>query len=566
MTSTNSKTKNKNSPIKILALGGLGQIGMNLMVLEYQNDIIIIDAGIMFATANQLGIDFIIPSFDYLIENKSKIKAILITHGHEDHIGALPFLLPQIKKPIYAHPFTIQLIKNKLADFSLDIKPVLKTIPLDKTVEIGSFKIKIIPMNHSIPHSTSFSIGTSLGDIVFTGDFRFNDQPVLGESQGIKDLNQLHKSKILLLMSDSTNVEQEGNSLSEEKLYEPLKRVIQQSNGLTIVTCFASNIGRIKQVIQIIEELNKKVCLLGRSMIRSFNTAISNNLITVKDSTTTSLEAIPHHNRNEVVILCTGCQGEPRSFLRNIATKKLKKLELIKDDLVIFSSKMIPGNEKNIGNLINDIYRSGASVITEKDDFIHVSGHANRNDLSAIMKYFQPKFFIPIHGEYRHLVKHANLAKNCEIDHNNVLVMANGDIAELNGKQIKKIDEIDVPKTFISTQLDDRQQNVIFEIEPEIIGERKKMPFNGVVIVTAILNKKKKTPKLPITLQTKGIFIEDQNQHHLEELNAIVKKQLSKISSYTDNEFIENIRIMIVRYLKKNFYKKPLVITNLSYL
>ena len=520
----------------------------------------------MFAASNQLGIDFIIPSFDYLIENSSKIKAILITHGHEDHIGALPFLLPKLKKPIYAHPFTLQLIKNKLADFPLDSKPVLKSIPLDNSIEIGSFHIRIIPMNHSIPHSTSFSIGTSLGDIIFTGDFRFDDQPVLGDPRGANDIDKLHKSKILLLMSDSTNVEQEGSSLSEENLYEPLKRVLQQSKGLTIVTCFASNIGRIKQVLQTVEELGKKVCLLGRSMIRSFNTATSNNLITIKDSTTISLEAIPHHNRKEVVLLCTGCQGEPRSFLRNIATKKLKKLELKEDDLVVFSSKMIPGNEKNIGNLINEIYRRGASVITEKDDFIHVSGHANRNDLSTIIKYFKPKFFIPIHGEYRHLVKHANLAKNCGINPNNVLVAANGDIVELNGKRINKIDEIEIEKTFISTELDDRQKNVIFQLAPEIIGERKKMAYNGVVLVTTILDKNKKTPKIPITIQTKGIFIENQNKHHLKELKTIVEQQLSMINSYTENEIIEDIRIMIVRYFKKNYFKKPLVITNLSYL
>ncbi|MBI5605052.1 MAG: ribonuclease J, partial [Deltaproteobacteria bacterium] len=423
-----SELSTSTSPIDIIPLGGLGEIGLNMLLVQYEEHILIVDAGLMFPEDYMLGIDIVIPDFSYVLKNKERIRAIVLTHGHEDHIGALPFLLKEISVPVYGSTFTLELVKEKLREHRLLGACDLRTVSVKDPLTIGPFQVEFIRVTHSIPDGMGLAIQTPVGTFIHSGDFKIDQTPLDGQITDINTFAAYGARGVLALLSDSTNVEREGYTLPEKRIGETLDQIMRDCEGRVFVAVFASNINRIQQVVNSAARYQRKVAFNGKSMVVNTRIAQELGVLTVPPGMELTLGEMLQLPDSQVTIITTGSQAEPMSSLTRIARDDHKQIKMKKGDTVILSSKFIPGNEKAIAGLINNFYRFGAEVIYEKVSEIHVSGHAHQEELKLMLHLTRPKFFIPIHGEYRHLVKHVQLAGKIGLKKENLILAENGQV------------------------------------------------------------------------------------------------------------------------------------------
>lgn len=421
-----------NPKLKVIPLGGAGEIGKNMTVVEYDDHIVVIDAGLMFPETDMLGVDLVIPDISYLLEHRDHVRAIVITHGHEDHIGALPYILSRINVPVYATPLTRGLIEVKLKSHKLLKESTLCTIQMRDTIDLAPFTIDTFHVSHSVPDGIGLAVKTPLGTIVHSGDFKFDPSPVDGQLTDFAKLAELGASGVLALLSDSTNADTPGSTPSEETITDSFARVFALAEGRVIVATFASNISRIQQVIDTAARFNRNVAVVGRSMLDNVKMAMDLGYLRDPLGSLIRAEQIHHYDPDQIVIVCTGGQGEPTSALARMASHDHKQVTLVEGDTVILSAKAIPGNEQMINKTLNNLFRAGAIVYYDQLMDVHVSGHASREEQKLMINLLRPKYFIPIHGEYRHLVLHARLAQSLSISKENVFVVENGAIVEFD--------------------------------------------------------------------------------------------------------------------------------------
>lgn len=529
---------NKNIETLFFALGGLGEVGKNMYVIEHDDEIIIIDAGVMFPKDELLGIDYVLADHTYLINNKNKIKALFITHGHEDHIGGIPFLLNEVEIPvIYASNVATELIKHKLDDKNIKYNNI-KIINENVVAKFNHFEVEFFRTTHSIPDSYGIAIHTPNGTIVTTGDFKFDLTPI-GPMANLQKMASLGEKGVRLLLSDSTNALVPGFSISESAVDEALGELFARSTGRIILATFASNIYRVAHIIETCKDNNRKIVVFGRSMINSIEIAKSCGFISDDNIFITSDDA-NRMNPSEVCILCTGSQGEPLAALSRIANGVDSNVKLLPDDTIIFSSSPIPGNALSINRVINKLYLKGAKVYTNASESdIHTSGHGKQDELKLIMRLIKPEYFIPIHGEYRMLKKHAEIANSCSIDKDHTFVIKNGDRIALNKDKVYLKDSIPINSIYVDGKR-------IGNIGTSIIKDRKIMSTDGVLIAILNVNSETRTLTLNPNVTTRGFIIVNENQNLINDIEKKIKQiAISELNKETFNHIDLKNRIIL---------------------
>jgi len=468
--------------LKIIPLGGLSEIGKNMMLMEYENDIIIIDCGLMFPGEEMLGIDLVIPDISYLLENKEKIRGIVITHGHEDHIGALPYLLPQLEVPVYSTKLTNGLIEVKLKERKALAGAKLNVVPYGGKVNLGKFKVEFFHVCHSIPDAAGLIIHTPIGTIVHSGDFKLDYTPVDGKPTDLSRLAQLGAQGVLLLMSDSTYAELPGYTPSERVVGETLDRVMAQAPGRVIVTTFSSLVSRIQQVIDAAAKHERRVFVIGRSMTDIVKMTLELGYLKAPDGILARIDELKNTPHNKVVFVTTGSQGEPTSALVRIANKDHRHVHILRGDTVVLSATAVPGNEALINRTVDNLFRQGAQVLYDKVAQVHVHGHGGQEELKLLLNLVKPRFFMPIHGEFRHLSFHAKLAQSVGIPEKNVFLMEDGDILELgqwSGKIDGKVSSGNVYVDGLS----------VGDVGTVVLRDRRMLSRDGIVMVIITVNR-----------------------------------------------------------------------------
>lgn len=550
---------NKDVETLFFALGGLGEVGKNMYVIEHDDEIIVIDAGVMFPKDELLGIDYVLADYTYLINNKSKIKALFITHGHEDHIGGIPFLLNDVDVPvIYASNVAAALIKHKLEDRNIKYNNI-KLINEDVVANFKHFKVEFFRTTHSIPDSYGLAIHTPNGVIVTTGDFKFDLTPI-GPMANLQKMAALGEKGVRLLLSDSTNALVPGFSLSESAVDEALGDLFARSTGRIILATFASNIYRVAHIIQTCKDNNRKIAVFGRSMVNSIEIAKSCGFITDDNIFVTSDEA-NRMNPSEVCILCTGSQGEPLAALSRIANGIDNNVKLLPDDTIIFSSSPIPGNALSINRVINKLYLKGAKVYTNSSEAdIHTSGHGKQDELKLVIRLIKPEYFIPIHGEYRMLKKHAEIGALCSVDKKNTFVLKNGDRIALTKDKVYLKDSIPINDIYVDGKR-------IGNIGASIIKDRKIMSTDGVLIIILNIDSELRQLSLDPNVTTRGFVVVNENQNLINDIQKKVKQialnELNKDSfNYVDlkNRIILEINSFIIELTGRRPIIMPMIL------
>ena len=550
---------NKDVETLFFALGGLGEVGKNMYVIEHDDEIIVIDAGVMFPKDELLGIDYVLADYTYLINNKSKIKALFITHGHEDHIGGIPFLLNDVDIPvIYASNVAAALIKHKLEDRNIKYNNI-KLINEDVIANFKHFKVEFFRTTHSIPDSYGLAIHTPNGVIVTTGDFKFDLTPI-GPMANLQKMAALGEKGVRLLLSDSTNALVPGFSLSESAVDEALGDLFARSTGRIILATFASNIYRVAHIIQTCKDNNRKIAVFGRSMVNSIEIAKSCGFITDDNIFVTSDEA-NRMNPSEVCILCTGSQGEPLAALSRIANGIDTNVKLLPDDTIIFSSSPIPGNALSINRVINKLYLKGAKVYTNSSEAdIHTSGHGKQDELKLVIRLIKPEYFVPIHGEYRMLKKHAEIGALCSVDKKNTFVLKNGDRIALTKDKVYLKDSIPINDIYVDGKR-------IGNIGASIIKDRKIMSTDGVLIIILNIDSELRQLSLDPNVTTRGFVVVNENQNLINDIQKKVKQialnELNKDSfNYVDlkNRIILEINSFIIELTGRRPIIMPMIL------
>jgi ribonuclease J len=468
--------------LKIVPLGGLGEIGKNMMVIEYQDDIIVIDAGLMFPGEEMLGIDLVIPDISYLLERREKIRGIVITHGHEDHIGALPYLLPQLNVPVYSTRLTQGLISVKLKERKALAGAKLKVIPFGGQVTLGRFRVEFFPVCHSIPDAAGLIIHTPIGTIVHSGDFKLDYTPVDGKPTDLSRLAQLGAQGVLLLLSDSTYAELLGYTPSERLVGETLDHVMAEASGRVIVTTFSSLVSRIQQVIDSAARHQRRVFIIGRSMTDIVRMTLDLGYLKAPDGILARLDELRGLPHNRVVLLTTGSQGEPTSALVRIANRDHRQVHIIPGDTVVLSATPVPGNESLINRTVDNLFKQGAQVLYDKVAPVHVHGHGSQEELKLLLNVVKPRFFIPIHGEYRHLSLHAKLAQSVGIPKENTFLLEDGDVLELSPQTGKKTGKVSSGNVYVDGLS-------VGDVGSVVLRDRRMLSRDGIVMVVITVNR-----------------------------------------------------------------------------
>ena len=531
--------------LKMIPLGGLGEIGMNMMVVEYEDTFFIIDAGLMFPEDYMLGVDYVIPKMDYIRQNSSKISGIVLTHAHEDHIGAIPYLLKEVNAPVFGTSFTLGVVRHKLQEHNLLSSTELHEIsPRDK-LQIGPFELKFIRVGHSVIDGIGIAIKTPYGLIVHTGDFKINHTSTVGMITDVNGFARCGEDGVLALLSDSTNVEKEGYTISSKKIGETISRIVSGSKGRIIVALFASNISRIQQIVEIAINRDRKVAFDGKSIQISVNIAKDLGYINVPEEMEIGIAQVNDYSDDEIVMITTGSQGEPMSSLARMAAGTHKQIKIKQNDTVILSSRFIPGNERAIGNIINKLYKQGAEVIYEKISKVHVSGHAFREELKLMIHLTRPRYFIPIHGEYRHLVLHAHLVEQLGISRERILLAENGQVIEFdeNGGGIK--DRVSTGRLLVDGK-------GIGDVGRSILKERHLLSKDGLVVVNMALDEETGIVVYGPEIVSRGFVFETQSGLLMEDAKSAILKIVEDIKPDVPDR-IDKIRSKIRTALKKYF-------------
>jgi ribonuclease J len=542
--------------LKIIPLGGLGEFGLNMMLVEYGDAAIAVDCGVMFPTADLLGIDLVIPDVSYLLERRDTLKAIVLTHAHEDHVGALPYILEHFDVPIFGTRLTLGLLANKLAEHELEDTADIREITAGAPWEIEPFRIEGIRVTHSLMDCLALAIETPVGTVIHTGDFKIDNTPMEGEMFDFQTLAAYGEKGVLLLLSDSTNVERPGYTPSEREVATNLEQIIQHSAGKVLVSAFASSIPRIQQVIDISERCGRRVVLSGRSMIRNGQVAAELGYLHLPRNFLTESERWHDLPADQLTFLTTGSQGEPLSVLHRIALDDHKTIKLEAGDTVILSSKFIPGNEKTISNMINHLYRRGADVHYEKVSEIHVSGHASQEELKTMLQLTRPRYFVPIHGEYRHLVRHRRLAQEVGIPPSNCFILEDGDVLEIGAHSAQKISPIQVGKVFV----DGRSVGDVGDV---VIRDRRHLSEDGMVLVVMAIHQQSGELVGGPDLISRGFMGAEESEEVLENAKKVVLETLAASNRETRTdpaELKEEVRRSLRRFFRKKLERHPVVL------
>ncbi len=544
-----------NEVLSIIPLGGLGEIGLNMMVMEYGGDIIVIDAGQMFPEEDMLGVDMVIPDFTYLVDNREKIRGIILTHGHEDHTGALPYLLKEISVPVYGTLLTLGLVKEKLKEHRLNGIEFNTVRPRD-IIHLGAFTIEFIRVTHSIVDGVGLGITTPVGTIVHTGDFKLDPTPVDGELMDFYKFSEYGDKGTLLFLSDSTNSEKGGYTFSEKEIRRVLEDIFSKAEGRIIIATFSSNIHRVQQIIDVAVMFGRKISLNGKSMVSNAQIALELGYLNIPKGTWLRIDEMNKLPDKEIVIVTTGSQGEPLSALSRIAMDKHKHISIRKGDTVILSSKMIPGNERAIARVINHLLKRGADVIYEKVSEIHVSGHASKEELKLMLSIVRPKYFIPIHGEYRHLIYHSRLAEKTGVPPENIFILEDGDVVEFSKDGAWKAGRVSAGRAFI----DGKGVGDVGEI---VLRDRLRLAHDGVVIV--IIGIEKLTGKIVTgpDIISRGFVFEDASQELLTEVREVVIAALESMGKEIKSEWPlvqAGLKNTLRKYIFKKMDRKPMIL------
>lgn len=550
--------KMNNDKLMIFALGGVAEIGKNMYVVQYGNDIVVIDAGLKFPEEDMLGIDIVIPDITYLTENRDKVRGILLTHGHEDHIGGLPYVLKNLNVPVYGTKLTLGLVENKLKEAGLlgETKRIL--INADSEVKLGStMKATFFKTNHSIPDSVGVCIETPEGNVVHTGDFKFDHTPVNDQFADLHRMGEIGKNGVLALLSDSTNAEKPGFTPSEKNVGIVLDDIFSKAEQRVVVATFASNVHRIQQVIDAAYTTGRKVTIIGRSMVNVVNIAADLGYLNVPDGILIEPEEVNKMAADRVVILCTGSQGEPMSALTRMARSTHRKVDILPGDTVIIAATPVPGNEKYIGRTIDELFRLGAEVIySGSNSGVHVSGHGSQEELKLMLNLMRPKYFIPVHGEYRMLRKHALLGESVGVEPDNIFLIDVGDVVEIQGGSARKAGKVPSGNVLIDGL-------GVGDVGNIVLRDRKLLSQDGILVVVVTLSKQDGTIVSGPDIISRGFVYVRESEGLLEEANRIVSSTLEKLMSENVNEWASlktNVKDSLGRFLYEQTRRRPMIL------
>ena len=565
---TNSKKKllqkkpRKEIYLSFIPLGGVGEIGKNMYVIEYDDNIIVLDAGLKFADQSMPGIDFIVPDISYLEKYREKILGIILTHGHEDHIGGLTYILPRLNVPIYGTSLTLGMISQKFSDELPSYSPILNEIHAGKTVDIGPFKIRTMSVTHSIPDGVGISIETPIGRILHSGDFKFDSTPIDNKLTDYAGFAEEGKKGVLLLLSDSTNAERSGFTPSESVIGVTLERVFRlYKSRRIIISAFASNLHRVQQVINTAAHFNRKVAFLGRSLLRNTELAAALGFLDVDKRTIIPPEEIDNIPDNQLVVMTTGSQGEPFSGLVLMSRGEHRSVKLSDHDVVLLLASAIPGNEKLVNNTINRLFDIGCEVIYEEKDKVHVSGHASAEELKMMLNIIKPKYFAPIHGESRHLFRHAKLASETGIPNKNIFILHIGDVLTFDKKGKAQIrGKVSAGPVMINS-------NTFDQVQPSVFKERVELGEEGIVIVSVTLNKQWAPISIP-SITTRGFLLQDEQDDFIEDgiklLEKLFKDVLRK-SDFNINSLNKRVKMCIREHIRSRTQTYPVILPIINF-
>lgn len=544
--------------IEIIPLGGIGEFGMNCMGIRYDDEMIIVDVGMGFPEETPYGVDISIPNFDFLDEYRDNLTALILTHGHEDHIGALPYFLKKFNLPVYASRFTLALTEKRLDEHKMLDEVLLHRVKPNDIIEIGNFKIEFIHASHSLVDCFSLAITTPLGTIIHTGDYKIDETPVIGKPYDLKTLGKYGDQGVLALLGDSTNATVEGRTPSEKAVIPAFEDIFEKAHGRILVSTFSSSIHRLQIVFDLAHEFGRKVCILGRSMQKNVEIADELGILQIPNETLVDLGTSRSIRDEEIVYIITGSQGENRAALWNMATSTYKGMEIEKGDTVVLSARIIPGNDKAISRLIGHLYKRGANIIEEKRRLIHVSGHASQEDIKIMVETARPKYLVPIHGEYRMLFRHKEFVKNHVFGYTdeNVILIENGDVLEIDEMGARVIEKRELNRTFID-------EESLEEIEYDIIRERKKLAYGGAISLVVKIDKVTKQISGEPQISFQGVAGIDLTNGFVSEVKqAIVDAILTmKKEEIADKAWLqENLRIHLKRFLQKETGTKPVIV------
>ncbi len=538
----------KKSPLKIIPLGGLLEIGKNITVFEYEDEIIIVDCGLAFPTEDMLGVDLVVADTTYLERNKDKIKGLFITHGHEDHIGGIPYLLKQMNIPIYATRFTIGLIRNKLDEHGLLRSTRMFEVEQGTTIDVGKMRVEFIRTSHSIPDAVSFAIYTPAGIVMHTGDFKIDYTPIDGQKIDFGRLAEIGRKGVTLLMSDSTNAERKGFTKSESSIGEVFDELFMHCRKRIVVATFASNVHRVQQIIDASVENNRKVAICGRSMVKMIETASELGYMDIPKNTIIDIDLINKYPDENLTIITTGSQGEPMSALTRMAAGDHRKVEITPNDLVIISANPIPGNEKFVSKVIDDLMQIGAEVIYSSLADIHVSGHGCQEEQKLMLSLIKPKYFMPVHGEYRQLIAHAETAQKIGIPHENIFIMKNGRVLEVTQNEAKITGSVPAGKVMVDGL-------GIGDVGNIVLKDRQHLSQDGLIIVVVAINGATGEIVTGPEIISRGFVYVRESENLMEDMKRILRRELSKLEKEKVTDWAV-IKLTIKDTLKDFLFQK----------
>ena len=547
----------KKQKLKIIALGGLQEVGKNMTIFEYNNDIIIIDCGLAFPEDDMLGIDLVIPDITYLEKNIDKVKAIVLTHGHEDHIGALPYILKDINVPVYGTKLTLGLLENKLKEHNLLSSVQRNIVVAGEIIKIGQFKIEFIHTNHSIADAVSLAITTPVGVIVHTGDFKVDYTPIDGDVMDIHRFAEIGKQGVKLLLSDSTNSSRKGFTMSEKNVGRVFDEIFEETpRNRIMVATFSSNIHRIQQIINSANTHKRKVAILGRSMINAVKTSTELGYLNIPDNVLIDISEIKNYTDEQIVIITTGSQGETMSALSRIASNEHRQVQIRAGDKIIISASSIPGNEKNISRVINELFKKGADVVYDGIADIHVSGHAREEELKLMLALIKPKYFMPIHGEYVHLISHRDIAISMGIKKDNIFIMGIGDVLEVTKVDAKINGSVPAGQVLVDGL-------GVGDVGNIVLRDRKHLSQDGLMIVVVTMEKETGFVLAGPDIISRGFVYVREAEELMDEAKAVVKDALSKCEEkhITGWSYIKGlIKETLKNYLWQKTKRSPMIL------
>ncbi len=552
---SSARTKGPKSTLRIIPLGGIGEVGKNMTVIEYGDSMIVVDCGLIFPEHDLLGIDYVIPDITYLENNSKKLKGFFITHGHEDHIGALPYVIPKFDVPIYGTRLTLALIDIKFQEHNIDFKK-FRTVEAGEKVKCGPFEVEFIRVSHSIDDAVAFAIRTPEGIIVHTGDFKIDYTPIDGKIADIHRFSELGEQGVLALLSDSTNAENPGFTISERTVGESFEKYMSEAKGRIIIATFASNIHRLQQVVDVAKKYNKRICLTGRSILKITKVATELGYLSIPEKMLVEMDEVDRIRDNRLVILATGSQGEPMSGLVRMASGEHPKIHIKQGDLVIFSSSSIPGNEKNISHLLNSIYRQGATVINSEMAQVHVSGHACQEEQKLMLAMVKPKYFIPVHGEERQLYSHANLAYEMGMKKKQVFITSIGTPVEFSNGAAKLGEPVESGVTLVDGL-------GVGDIGSSVLKDRTLLSENGLFVVVISLSGSQRGLVTAPEIVTRGFVYAKESEELLSQAKKLVIKSVEECfreRTYSYNAIRGKVRNTLYNFLYNKTKRTPMIL------